>query len=261
MKKLLLSSVVLLGLAANVKAQAPVIIFDGTEEEVANGNPYAFENSPATVKLDTNLSDGNVYLHATGTNASGGYAGGVGVGGYNGTGQLKPLGYTGDVESSVVWLKVRTQSTTPKFQIQFKSDSVNFGYEWNFSDSTVSNNWIQLWVPTSEFKLKNKAGAFDSIAVSDARLQSATSEVQFIISTVGVDETVIVDIDDLIIAPEEPNGLENNALFADAADEVVTVFDMVGTQVAQGKVRDLNLENGKLYIFKSAKGSRKVVIK
>lgn len=57
-------------------------------------------------------------------------------------------------------------------------------------------------------------------------------------------------------------GLENNTLFVNAADEVVTVFDMVGTELAKGKVRDLNLEAGKLYIFKSATGAtRKVVIK
>lgn len=54
-------------------------------------------------------------------------------------------------------------------------------------------------------------------------------------------------------------GLEDNFL-TENRNEVVSVYDMMGKLVATGKLKELGLESGKLYVVKSGNKSRKIVM-
>jgi len=47
---------------------------------------------------------------------------------------------------------------------------------------------------------------------------------------------------------------------ASTSDEVVSVYDIMGKPVASGKMKELNLEIGKLYVVKSGNKSRKIIL-
>lgn len=54
-------------------------------------------------------------------------------------------------------------------------------------------------------------------------------------------------------------GIESDELLANR-NEVVSVYDMMGKFVATGKLKELGLESGKLYVVKSGDKSRKIIM-
>ncbi len=252
MKKTLLS----LGLAAFAfvaNAQTSYIIFDGTAKGKCNSDPYSFGADPAKLTKDTVNSE--VYLTlAGGTKA--GYAGGGGIADWG-----NPLGYAGKVATSALVFDAFTKSTSPGFQIQFKTTTgAVFGYSWSFKDSAaVKTGFSRVLALVSDFKLKSKAGVFDSTVVTDAELMGAQSEIQFVL-TVGDGETSgSVSFDNLTFVTVGALGIQDNFL-SSTKDEVVSVYNIMGAFVATGKLADLNLEAGKLYVVKAGNTTRKIVM-
>jgi hypothetical protein len=87
----------------------------------------------------------------------------------------------------------------------------------------------------------------------------AQSEIQFVL-TVGVGETSgSVSFDNLTFVSVDALGIQDNFLSL-TKDEVVSVYNIMGAFVATGKLAELNLEAGKLYVVKSGNTTRKIVM-
>lgn len=260
MKKTILS-LALVASALFASAQSAFVIYDGTGAQYLGGDPYTFDN--ATVKDSIVLGETMLYMEGedkAGAGGAGGYyIGGVGGSSYDANGDAQTFtqfGLSLSVATSTFGFNAYTVGTSSKVKIQLKSTAGTWGYEFDLA--TASAAPTDFSVPMGDFKAlvgDNPTG--DPITDTDL---GGINEVQFIlVCTDNTGDCVGKYFLDNIKITSNATGLEDNFLSANA-NQVVSVYDMMGKFVATGKLKELGLESGKLYVVKSGNKSRKIVM-
>ena len=251
MKKTLLS----LGLAAfalAASAQNSLVLYSGNKTtDFLSGAGYAFGKLTFVDSSFAGSADKALFF----TGAAADYIGGYGNASYLTVGQ-NPIStkFSGDFASTQLGFTYTTQGTEAAIKVQLKNANGVWGY--NFDLSAGLANVAAATASISDFKLL-VADQPTGAAITETDLL-AVDEVQFIVSGKGTAQIVII-LDNLVLADASVLGVQDNFITSNK-NEVVSVYDIMGKFVATGKLAELNLESGKLYVVKSGNTSRKIVM-
>jgi hypothetical protein len=255
MKKTILS-LALVASALFASAQATLTLYKGDNTtDFLNGAPYSFDGAPVVVdSLKDGASDNFLYYSGSTT---GYYIGGYGTSGYSTGGDKITISsvFNGDFATTTLGFSAFTDGTTPQLKIQLKSATATWGYIFDLS--SASSSVAPFSAPLSSFKaIVNDQPTGDAFTATDF---ATIDEVQFVVGLGVKIGKGTVELDNLVLVDPNATGVEDNFLAANN-NEVVSVYDMMGKFVATGKLKELGLESGKLYVVKSGNKSRKIVM-
>ncbi len=248
MKKLILS-LGLAGLSLTTFAQQTVTLYSGDANDLFNSDGYGFKGTMYK-KDSTILGNKVVYLSAT---SSGYYAGGAGLSAYPET----PIAqtFTGKVATSTLSFSAFTNNTNATLKVQFQAGENTWGHVYDLSAEKSIPATVSALL--SDFNL-NVNDAPTGPALTDADFATVTA-IQFVIGNpTSVGGTATLFIDDLKL--NDPNVVLGLASTSSSSEETVSAYDMLGNFVGTGKIKELGLESGKVYIVKSASQTRKIVM-
>jgi len=188
------------------------------------------------------------------------------------TAKIKVLFQLVDINKKALYIdkKVATDATNPwKYQLGYNDNAVYNGEvvgakpTFSADDTPVTLTYdFKNALPGSYPNFDADNSTFDyskvtslQIFVTNAHENSADGSKPYPLnnSILEITSFKLGDVSTIVA------GLEDNFLFANA-NEVVSVYDMMGKFVASGKLNTLGLESGKLYVVKSGNKTRKIVM-
>ena len=253
MKKLLLT-IGVAALSLTSFAQSSFTLFDGSSSSALNGKPYSFGGATVTVDTASVIGVDFVYYHMLASD-TGGYGGGVGAGRFKAGGMIEKVPFTGSVSNTTLSFKVNTNSTSPVVKFQFVTMSgKQFGYQFDFTDSlSAKTDFAEVMLPASMLKMI-VADQFTTNDVADSLITSI-AQLQFVFAVKGGE----ANVGDISFIEANPLGL-SDSFTSTSSNETVSAYDMLGNLVGTGKINDLALENGRVYIIKSSSETKKIVM-
>ena len=263
MNKLLLS-IALFFTFKLASAQSELVVYSGDKsKDFFNFKPYSY-NGLAVKDTLIALKDTALYLSGKALNY---FAGGFGNTRYNSTGKniLISSVYKGDFAKTRIGFDAitTTPSTTINIHLFKNTDGTAIPYErWEYAFDLCPT----MPCPTSFSAQLSDFRAIDENYMPKGPKMLASDfdkvlGIQFniIVTTNGGAGSTSILFDNLVLSDKDViTSLDESAQIS--SNEEISVFDGMGMFVANGKLNELNLESGKLYIVKSGIKARKVII-